>query len=167
MPAKIQDQDFPAIFWNKIDIKDDDSCWEWNRHRDSLGYGQTRFHRKMERTHRVAWTLLYGEIPKGILVLHKCDNPPCCNPHHLFLGTDKDNSEDREKKGRGNRRYLQGVNHPHHGTNHKSAKLDEQKVLEIRKLFSNGVSSYQLAEMFGVSPATAWSAAVGKSWSWL
>jgi hypothetical protein len=76
-------------------------CMEWLGTRAFYGYGKTMFRGKTTTAHRKVWTLTYGEIPEGMCVLHKCDNPPCCNPDHLFLGTHADNARDREAKGRG------------------------------------------------------------------
>lgn len=75
-------------------------CIEWTRGLDAYGYGQVRLNGTMAKTHRVAWTLTNGSIPDGMCVLHRCDNPPCCNVEHLFLGTLADNSADMVAKGR-------------------------------------------------------------------
>lgn len=88
-------------FWNKIEKSSEEDCWEWKYQRDSKGYG--RLNSKLVPTHiasRAAYILTYGHIPDEILVCHSCDNPPCCNPQHLFLGTEKDNFNDAVSKGR-------------------------------------------------------------------
>lgn len=69
-------------------------CWEWNGHRSTSGYGYKCIRRKLTMTHRLAFAWANGPIPPGMFVLHKCDNPPCCNPDHLYLGTAKDNARD-------------------------------------------------------------------------
>jgi len=79
---------------------------EWQKTRLPSGYGRTFFRGQAEYTHRVAWITAYGEIPEGMIVLHRCDNPPCHNPEHLFLGTHADNSRDRDVKLRNGRRKL-------------------------------------------------------------
>lgn len=78
-------------------------CWEWTGTKDKHGYGRVRVDQRKARAHRVAWEAFKGEIPAGLHVLHRCDNPGCVNPEHLFLGTHGDNMRDREAKGRGNR----------------------------------------------------------------
>jgi len=76
-----------------------DDCWEWPGNRDAKGYGYV-FGKQLRRTHRVMYELMYGPIPEGMLVCHRCDNPSCMNPSHLFLGTSADNNRDCVAKGR-------------------------------------------------------------------
>ena len=83
---------------NKITKKG--SCWVWNGEKFRSGYGRIRIHWKKYTLHRVVFELYIGPIPKGLCVLHKCDNKPCINPEHLFLGTKADNAHDRDRKGR-------------------------------------------------------------------
>lgn len=119
----------------KRTIKSETGCWLWNgaprSTRDPEGYGQcgmTFPHRKESAAHRVSWTLMFGPIPEGLLVLHRCDVPRCVRPDHLFLGTSKDNAQDREIKKRSNNKrppYWFGEKHPR-------AKLTWEKVKEIR-----------------------------------
>ncbi len=87
------------LFWDKVEIIN--GCWLWMASRRSpKGYGQVVRYGKPQSAHRVSWELANGPIPKGLCVLHKCDNPPCVNPSHLFLGTPKDNADDSIRKGR-------------------------------------------------------------------
>jgi hypothetical protein len=76
------------------------ACLEFGGSRSEDGYGTIRYQGRMQKAHRVAWQLAHGPIPKGLLVCHRCDNPPCCNVAHLFLGTVADNNRDRHAKGR-------------------------------------------------------------------
>lgn len=110
----------PERFWSKVAVKELDECWEWQAGKAGGGYGTFRVHHKMWQAHRVAWALTYGPIPKGLFVCHRCDNPGCCNPYHLFLGTNADNLRDAAKKGR-------------------IGKLTKDDVLEIRRLLEEGV----------------------------
>jgi hypothetical protein len=91
------------IWENKIVTEK--GCWEWQGAR-TKGYGMVGHRRRanpgtrVKQVHRAAWELTYGPIPEGMFVLHRCDNPPCCKPEHLFLGTQKDNMQDCKLKGR-------------------------------------------------------------------
>lgn len=88
-------------FWTKARVGDPEQCWEWQASRTKVGYGKfTTRHQYWEGAHRIAWMLTVGPIPDGLSVLHRCDNPPCVNPGHLFLGTQTDNMADMNKKGR-------------------------------------------------------------------
>lgn len=123
-------------------------CWLWTASRDPLGYGFFRMTpgETMWRAHRAAWTLLVGPIPAGLVVCHHCDNPPCVNPAHLFLGTDADNCADRVAKGRSSRRVS------HRGETSPLAKLTEQDVREIRERYARGgIYQRELGVEYGVS----------------
>jgi hypothetical protein len=87
-------------------IKVEDGCWEWQGYRHPNGYGRVSWLGKVQWAHRVVWQLCFGDIPDDLWVLHHCDNPPCCNPEHLFLGTPKDNTQDSIRKGRWNAKGL-------------------------------------------------------------
>lgn len=90
-------------FWEKVDrIDDDDSCWEWKGSRNPAGYGICTVGLRGIPAHRLSWMILHNQvIPKGFVICHRCDNPPCVRPTHLFLGSKKDNSADMIAKGRG------------------------------------------------------------------
>lgn len=97
-PKKTDAQWMAYMFKNcKVD---ENGCWVWQKFRHAKGYGGTYFRGRTDRTHRVMWMLVNGEIPKGKLVCHTCDNPPCCNPDHLWLGTIWENGQDAKRKGR-------------------------------------------------------------------
>jgi hypothetical protein len=84
-------------FWEKVDKKTDDECWEWQASVDTHGYGYF-YSDKRIKAHRYSWELHFGAIPEGLYVCHHCDNPPCINPKHLFVGTAQDNLDDANKK---------------------------------------------------------------------
>lgn len=92
--------DFVERFWNNIVKNAPDECWGWRAYKDPNGYGQMSVFGKLQRAHRISYSLHFGAITKGMFVCHRCDNPECTNPDHLFLGTNKDNMKDAYKKGR-------------------------------------------------------------------
>lgn len=97
-------------FWSKVDRSGD--CWTWTASRTRHGYGRIGLgHDRVETAHRVSWMLANGPIPEGVFVCHRCDNPPCVRPDHLFLGTALDNIRDMIAKGRGRGQYEPG-NYP-------------------------------------------------------
>jgi hypothetical protein len=141
-------------FWSKVQRGGPDECWPWTASKTDEGYGSFKWSVE-RRAHRAAWILTRGPIPDGLDVCHTCDNPPCCNPAHFFLGTNGDNNADRHAKGRsGSARGEQNGN----------AKLTASAVLEIRAARKRGVRLIDLATQFGVSIAVVHAAATGKTW---
>jgi hypothetical protein len=140
-------------------VEKTETCWLWRGCISNKGYGRIRVFidgkPKMIESHRIAWQVTHGPIPPGLHVLHKCDNPPCCNPDHLFLGTHGDNMRDMESKGRSNKTR---------GSKHHNAKLSEDDVREIRRLYSAGFNRRRIAEKFRVTLAAVKLIAARKSW---
>lgn len=149
-------------FWEKVDkLSYPHGCWLWTGCRDRAGYGRisTTHGRASLRTHRVAWEITHGPIIEGRHILHHCDNPPCCNPQHLFCGTAFDNAMDRETKGRG-RNYLKG----RPGMLNGSAKLTTQQAYMVHMRRLAGEDSLNLAMEFNISRTQVRNIASGKAW---
>lgn len=134
-------------------------CIEYASPRNFHGYGKISEGGRAGRdlmAHRVAWELANGPIPEGMYVCHKCDNPPCCNVDHLFLGSPADNMWDKVNKGRANAARGEG---------HCKTPLTENDVRLIRDLYSTGgYSTRQLGERFGISGVNIWKIVKRKSW---
>jgi hypothetical protein len=148
-------------FWPKVDKSGD--CWVWTASKNDRGYGHFGRGGRTVSAHRVAWELARGPIPEGLWVLHKCDNPPCVNPAHLFLGTPGDNARDREAKGRGN----QGGGGPRAGEVNGRAKVTGEIVMEMRRRYAEGENAAALGRLFGITQSAAHQAVSGRSWKHL
>ena len=130
-----------ARFWAKVDRTGD--CWIWTASKKRFGYGRFMLHGRQWTAPRVAWVIVHGSIPEGLHILHRCDNPPCVRPDHLFTGTNADNVADKQAKGRA--RTAQG-------SLSGMAKLDEASVVAIRHAYASGdASTPQLAREYGVT----------------
>lgn len=162
-------------FWSRVE-RHLEGCWLWVGRRDSAGYGvigvggggaHTWY---TERAHRVAWLLAYGTIPEGLIVRHRvCDNPPCCRPDHLALGTHADNSADALEHGL----IPRGDQHPYRrrpelvrwGEQHNLAKLTWEQVRAIRARYAaGGITQAALGQEYGVSRTTVSAIIQGRNW---
>lgn len=144
-------------FWGRV--QKTESCWEWTGGRHDFGYGMFWFNGNNVGAHRFVWILTYGPIPDGLDVCHHCDNPPCCNPAHLFVGTNVENMADRDQKGRTN-------SSP--GEEHPQAILTDLEVLEIRERWAYGlVTRGELAIDYSVSLGAIGHVIARRSWKHL
>ena len=131
----------------------ENGCLEWQRSLHSAGYGQVWNGKKIDVTHRVSWELTHGPIPDGKFVCHKCDNRPCVDPEHLFLGTTGENMLDAKVKGRTAR-----------GESNGTSKLLEEDVFYIRCAVASGHSQSSLARLFDHSVEAVSRMCAGESW---
>ena len=135
-------------------------CWEWNGPYWGRGYGRINFGGKGYYVHRLMWEMRHGEIPTGMQVCHHCDNPPCINPEHLFLGTPSENFIDAIKKGR----VQMLPPHSMPGENHPLVKLTSEQVKIIREERKSGVSAREIARRYNVSTGHIRQIVSGNRW---
>lgn len=130
-------------------------CHNWLAYKDKDGYGSIKNGTKFQRVHRVIWELKNGKIPDRLVICHKCDNPSCLNIKHLFIGTPKENNDDKVTKNRQAK-----------GSRNGQAKLNERDVTAIRKMYKKGfVTLKQVAEKFGVTYAMVHLIVTNKNWN--
>jgi len=143
-----------ARFAKFVAESDPKKCWEWQSVRNRRGYGKFWLNGRTDLAHRVAYRIGSGDsIPAGLLVRHSCDNPPCVNPAHLLVGTVKDNSRDAIERNR-----------MECGSENGNARLNEEQVLEIKRLWASGGTQVSMAKQFGVSRAAIQWILNGRSW---
>lgn len=140
-------------FLAKVNKDAPNGCWEWTAHLDKAGYGRFNPNRKPVFAHRWAYERWTGPIPRGKAICHRCDNPRCVNPEHLFAATQTENLADMWSKGRG----VWGERHP-------VTKLTEEDVLEIRRRFARGERPRSIARDFDVGEAGVEQIGMGKTW---
>lgn len=138
-------------------IKDERGCHIWRRSK-TRGYGKLHVRGRLVYAHRYAYERANGRVPRGRLVLHKCDVPACVNHKHLFVGSAKDNVADMDRKGRANRPVFIG-------TDHGMARLTDNKVRTIRHRRAAGETCTALAGEYGVSPVMISRIALRKAWT--
>lgn len=146
-------------FWKKVEKGAPEACWNWNACVNKLGYGSLHLEGKTRLAHRIAFFITNGPFDDTLKVCHTCDNPPCCNPAHLWLGTDVENVADRDAKGRlvNGRKYK--------GETHINAKLTDEEASEIRKLYETGnFLQREIAQRFKVSRQTVQRITAGERW---
>ena len=145
-------------FWDKVQKTKKDKCWIWLACKDKNGYGQFYLNGKSEKSHRVSYMLANRcSILKNFNILHKCDNPCCVNPKHLFLGTQKDNVKDMIHKGR--RSDTKGNANGH-------AKINDQDVIEIKRLFhEDKLNQTQISQLYPINNRMISRIITGQAWS--
>lgn len=131
-------------------VKKSPSCWNWIANKNKKGYGRFWVNGRNEFAHRTSWRMLHGRVNFNLRVLHRCDNPSCVNPKHLFLGTHADNGSDKAKKGRAAR-----------GEGNGNSKLRAEDIYTIR---NSRDSVSQLADAFGIDRTQIWNIRKRKQW---
>jgi hypothetical protein len=158
-PKSFDHEPIEIRFWKCVDKKGDDDCWFWQRPASSNGYGRIRVREtgKEESAHRVSWWMHNErqEIPKGMVVMHSCDNKLCVNPAHLSLGSAKDNTQDMIRKGRA--KYVSFT-----GSKNGNALLDDAKVIFIK---TSDLKHTEVAKLLGVSASCVADVRKGRSWT--
>ena len=145
-------------FWSNVIPKTQSECWNWNGFKNEDGYGHIGVIGYNIRTHRLSWMIHFGPIPNGVCVCHRCDNPACVNPSHLFLGTVQDNVTDRHLKGRS-----RGGSQP--GESHNMAKLKDDDVRQIfNEARSRSSTQREIAKKYGVTQSAISNILTGKLW---
>lgn len=148
------------FFWGRVEITD--SCWLWSGGVSGFGYGHVSFRGLQTSAHRLSYRMHCGAVPSGMVVCHKCDNPRCVNPSHLFVGTQKDNIRDMVEKGR---MWTQVRPEDSLGTKNPAAKITEADVLAIRNTYATGrVRQKDIAAQYGLDQTVVSCIVLGKSW---
>lgn len=147
---RYSDDDVARALWAKVDKSaGPTACWPWTRSKRWDGYGRVNVHARQTMSHRVAWEVTHGPIPAGLTVLHTCDNPPCCNPAHLRLGTHAENMADCSNKGRASK---------------PGAKLTPEQVREIKALKGKVKNAVPLTRKYGVGNGAICAIWRGDTW---
>lgn len=168
---------FIARFWSRVNVTlSKMDCWVWRGGLARTGYGVTHFRGKQLAAHRVSLMLVHGPIPDGLFACHHCDNRACCNPYHMFIGTNADNQRDAIRKhGKwgpnppifyGDQHWTRrGSGGLPHGEAHHNSKLNADAVRELRAAHAKGKGHITaIARKYGVSVSSAYCAATRKTW---
>lgn len=145
-------QNIEARFWKRVDKTGD--CWVWKGPKVGNGYGKVGYKGRTARANRVSWELANGPIPDGMMVCHKCDNPSCVRPDHLFLGSVVENNSDKQEKGRQVRGETAGA-----------SVLTEEQVREIKRRYAAGHTTLgKLSIEYGVHTSQIHHIVKGRNW---
>lgn len=153
------DEVFLARFHKKYAKQD--GCWLWLGGKDRDGYGMVKFCGRQFRAHRVMYEIATGPIPRGLIVMHTCDNPGCVNSQHLLTGTYKDNTQDMIRKGR---KHLTIGSKAQRGTLNGKARLTEDDVREIRRRHAAGEMQIDLGPEFGITQGAVHKVISRRTW---
>lgn len=138
-------------FWNKVEKTE--GCWNWKAHRNKLGYGMFKTASGSELAHRVSYRMAGRLYDESLCVLHRCDNPRCVNPDHLWLGSRIDNNQDKVNKGRASAL---------HGEDNGRCRISDAQVSEMRTCYEAGSKILDLAEKFCISKSQVWNIVSGR-----
>lgn len=141
-------------FWGRVAIGAPAHCWPWAGSTDRYGYGHAKHGDRTMSASRVAYILATGADVEGLLVCHRCDNPTCCNPSHLYAGTKSDNERDKFRQG----------GKTHRGMKNPARKLTAEQVANVRQLFQQGMTNVAIGKMLGVHHSTISKIRTGNSW---
>ena len=138
-----------ARFWSHVNVRGIDDCWEWQATLDADDYGVFKLSGKQWKAHRLTYLLTNGVIPEGKIVRHAvCNNPACCNPRHLDIGTQQDNMDDKVRAGR------------------QASIITDAQAQEIRDLYASGdYTQTELGERYGISQGAIHDIIVGGTWA--
>ena len=144
---KRQNKDSAWRFWSKVDRSNTNGCWPWTSSKDKDGYGVFRYNARKIMAHRIAYLFTYGYLPTNARICHTCDNPGCCNPNHLFFGSDSDNIIDCIVKNK-----------------HSNCKLKADQIMPIKNAILNGATVKDVALCYNVSQTTIYYILNGTTW---
>ncbi|WP_424967290.1 HNH endonuclease [Dinoroseobacter sp. S375] len=148
-----------ARFWSKVDVRpDNDDCWEWQAGTKGAGYGILKVDGNVKIASRMAWELINGEPLGSRHALHSCDNPRCCNPHHIAAGTHEENMRQAGERGRSS-------NGDQAGSSNNRAKLSDRDILRIRSLIAAGLTNVEIAKRYSVTHSMISRIRTGRSWN--
>lgn len=135
---------------SKVYKNEHSGCWEWQGSKNNEGYGQVSYQGKIHLVHRLTYELIIGRIESDMYVCHKCDNPKCCNPAHLFIGTPRDNQIDCRLKNR-----------------NPTSKINYNNALKIKRLFNDGYSRKEISQQYSISYQQVCRIINGKYWNYV
>ncbi len=141
------------LFWSRVKTQSKSQCWLWTGSKDKDGYGYFTVGSSTRKAHRVAYLLANKSLPQGLCICHSCDTPACCNPRHLWAGSNKENCVDAVRKGR-----------TLTGTRNRKAKLTESRVRKILALRKQNLTYSQIAKIVPCSDSTVMQIVNGKQW---